>query len=230
MNSSVSHKNEIKGFSRLNFSKIDWDFMCGTNRWYTFNYENQDTIPIYKNAKGDLYVKAGGGTSKNTYYWYKDGKKYRTIVGDSLLFAPRESGTYYCKVTNREVTIKRYCLMDGCLFLPNQNLILRSAEVSVQPAKNNCDKKGFENKGFDDIAIFPNPAKENLFIRLKGVKGKRVSIQVLDRLGKVHLAHSIKLTDTTIKVDVNSLSNGFYVVRIQLEGRPVKTKTLIISN
>ena len=79
----------------------------------TFKYSPQNNIPI--TSEGDtLYVDAGGKIENNTYYWYKDSAKYKTIVGDSLLIAT-ESGRYYCEVTNSAV----------------DNLILQSDYINI---------------------------------------------------------------------------------------------------
>ena len=199
---------------------------------YNIFYENQDTIPIYKNEKNNLYVKAGGDIKKNSYTWYRDGQKYKTIVGDSL-FVPTESGTYYCEVRNCVITRKpKYCTYP--YYYPcktknsEQNLILRSDEISVRISSNSYAQEGLENKQPNNIILFPNPAKESVSIRLEEAKGKRVDIQVLDRFGGVHMKRSILFTDETIKLNVRSLSDGYYYVRIQVEGKLVVTKPLII--
>ena len=202
---------------------------------YDFYYENQDTIPIYKNEKNSLYVKAGGDIKKNSYTWYRDGRKYETIVGDSL-FVPTESGTYYCEVRNCVITRKpKYCTYPP--YYPcrikhsQQNLILHSDEILVQIESNGYTQEGLENKQPNNIILYPNPAKENVSISIENVEEKQVNIEVLDRFGGLHMKYSAKQsTNETIKLNTRSLSDGYYYVRIQVDGKQVVVKPLIIAH
>ena len=100
--------NDLESLDTLDIRNNNFTFQGVTSSISisTFEYSPQNNIPI--TSEGDtLYVKAGGKLENNTYYWYKDSAEYKTIVGDSLLIAT-ESGSYYCKVTNK--TVKKLTL------------------------------------------------------------------------------------------------------------------------
>ena len=224
LSGTVPNYNHLQKLSSLQISYNYFTFQgIATNlKIPEFSYEHQDTIPLYPNKENVLYVKAGGGVKNNTYNWYKDGKLYKTIVGDSV-FIPIESGTYYCKITNSIVTRPQGL---------GQNLVLQSNSktISVKIPEIDIFKSVVQEKQQGEIIFFPNPAKESVSIDLKKAKKKRVDIQVLDRFGGVHMKRSILFTDETIKLNVRSLSDGYYYVRIQVEGKPEIVKPLIIAH
>ena len=203
-----------------------------------FYYDYQQLIPIYQSAKGTLaknklYVKAGGDISKNTYYWYKDGTAYDTIAADSVLVVT-EPGTYYCVVTNSVITRadKEYQNLVLQSYLKTISLETPHIEIFVPElpvGEGEPVSLGLrENKR--EIILFPNPAKENVSINIEGAKGKRVDIDVLDRFGGLQMTHLIQpLTNEVIELNVRPLSNGYYYVRILLEGKQAIVKPLIIA-
>ena len=207
--------------------------------WTVFYYEGQRTIQIYQKYSNSLYVNAGGNMRKNTYYWYRDGILYKKIVGKNMLNI-KKSGKYYCKVVNSSVTKpnKRF-----------QNLVLKSSLadvtinngtfISIEILKSNVSKdfaQGRELIGAteqyknDKIILYPNPAKENVSISIEGTEGKRVVIKVLDRFGVLRMTHSTIPSNETIKLNVRSLLDDYYYVRIQVDGKQVVVKPLIIAH
>ena len=203
-------------------------------------YKNQSNIPIYKDAKKDLYVKAGGNIDKNTYYWYKNDVVYDTIVGDSL-FTPTEPGVYHCKVINSAITVyPNYCNFPDCIIISefyelddHKYLVLYSKKISISQTDLNhhyYTREELENKQKSDMVLFPNPAHKRVSINLKDVHGKQMNIRILDRLGNVRLTRSIKPTGRNIQFNIESLSKGNYYVQVQVKEKLVDTKTLIISD
>ena len=190
----------------------------------TFEYYPQPIIGVYQDNVNNLYVEAGiGDIEKNTYYWYKDYTKYKTIINDSTLTV-QESGTYYCKVV-KTVSLKDDNEKDIVL---NSNIFgISTATIITQ--ENQLTKRTTKEWG-DDMLIFPNPAKESVSIEVKGSKGKQVDIKVFDRLGVLRLERSVKPSTARISLDVSSLSHGYYYVRVQVEGKYMGVKTLIISH
>ena len=185
----------------------------------TFEYFPQNVIGIYKSNIDKLYVNAGRG---DTYTWYKDKVEYTTIQGDSTLTA-KESGAYYCEVT-KTVSLKGGNKKDIVL---NSNILYMGA---IQSQENQLTKR-ITREWDDDMLVFPNPAKERVYIYVPEVKGKQIDIQVFDQSGNLRIERSIKqFTDEKLTVDLSSLSHGYYYVRVQVEGKYMGIKTLIISH
>ena len=212
------------GRNRLTFEGIAANLFVGKGN-SIFSYGYQARIPIYKDeGERVLYVNAGGYVKNNTYYWYKNGKEYTTIIGNNTLFV-YSPGTYHCRVTNKLVT-KDY---EGDI-----RLILESDTISVNPpiryARRSLLAEGLEDKNKGGILLFPNPAQETVSISVQEAKGKPVSIQIFDQLGTLRLSRSIKrLTAPTVLLNVHSLFKGYYYVRIQVGGHPEIVKPLIIA-
>ena len=205
-----------------------------TNNYFTFKdiefnlndinkrirFNPQHLIDIYKSEEPVLYVKTGGGVHNNTYTWYKNDEEHKTIVGDSTLIV-NLPGVYYCKIVNNALSQGNY----------SSNFVLQSNStfVSISDLVANRLTRGIPPQE-SGIILFPNPAKGRVSIAAEGINGKRLEIRVFDRLGNLCLERSInQSTNANISLDVSSLSSGHYYLRIQVEGKAVVTKTLIIA-
>ena len=251
------------------FEGIEFD-LNDINRYISF--KPQYLIPIHVSKEHILSVKAGGGLENNTYTWYRDDKKYKTIVGDSALIIT-DPGNYYCKILNRTFSQGDYdnefVLQSNTIFVwyrddnKYKTIVGDSALIITDTCNHYCKvlNRTFSQGDYDNefvlqsnytfgaishvetkrlakgispqesgIILFPNPAKGSVSIDAKGVKGKRVDIQVFDQLGDLRLKRSIKQsTNAKISLDVSSLSQGHYYVQIKVGGKVVVTKPLIIS-
>ena len=228
------HNNQLSGtIPNFDYMPNLWGGLFLYNNNFTFQgvasnlgislfiYSPQNPIPIYKSEGNKLYVKAGGGVQNNTYTWYKDDAKYKTIVGDSTLVVTIP-GVYYCKIVNN-------ALSEG--FSSNGDFVLQSNSIRI--GISNVEAKRL-TRGISpeesDIVLFPNPAQGSVSIKAEGVKGKQVDIQVIDRSGGLQLERSVKPSTARISLDVSSLLRGNYYVRIKVGGKAVATKPLIISH
>ena len=198
-----------------------------------FFFDPQKPILIHKGKGNTIYVQAGGDLKKNTYTWYKDSAVYKTVVEDSALVVT-EPGSYYCRITRQFgdfyhsnypnyrpffVNLQSHSISIG--LIPTIELL--QEPLFTQTIENKEEKSG--------AILFPNPAKSRVSINIQGAEEKPVTIQVFDPLGTLRLSRSInQLTNTTAFLNVGSLSAGHYYVRIQVEGKPLATKQLLISH
>ena len=198
-----------------------------------FFFDPQKPILIHKGKGNAIYVQAGGDLKKNTYTWYKDSAVYKTVVGDSALVVT-EPGSYYCRITRQFgdfyhsnypnyrpffVNLQSHSISIG--LIPTIELLQES--LLTQTIESKEEKSG--------AILFPNPAKGRVSINIQGAEEKQVTIQVFDPLGRLRLSRSInQLTNTTAFLNVGSLSKGLYYVYIQVEGKPLATKQLLISH
>ena len=198
-----------------------------------FFFDPQKPILIHKGKGNTIYVQAGGDLKKNTYTWYKDSAVYKTVVEDSALVVT-EPGSYYCRITRQFgdfyhsnypnyrpffVKLQSHSISIG--LIPTIELL--QEPLFTQRIENKEEKSG--------AILFPNPAKGRVSINIQGAEEKQVTIQVFDQLGRLRLSRSInQLTNTTAFLNVGSLSKGLYYVYIQVEGKPLATKQLLISH
>lgn len=75
------------------------------------------------------------------------------------------------------------------------------------------------------LAIFPNPASNRLFIKAPSTHGL-ISLHVLNIQGRVIMAREFESTDGELELDISSLNQGIYFVRF-MSGDTIRTARLI---
>jgi hypothetical protein len=66
------------------------------------------------------------------------------------------------------------------------------------------------------ITVFPNPAKDELFIAFNGVSGK-VEVTLYNILGQQILTQPYYIKQTTLSLNISSLLRGIYILKVQTE-------------
>jgi Secretion system C-terminal sorting domain/GEVED domain len=77
----------------------------------------------------------------------------------------------------------------------------------------------FHEKMFD-FTVFPNPAKDEVWIDLKAFEGRNLDVILSDIAGKViHTEKVEKATAAPHRLDVSSIESGAYFITIQTSGK-----------
>ena len=72
----------------------------------------------------------------------------------------------------------------------------------------------------NDLVVFPNPAKEKVFINLKNFIGKNAVIQVYDARGVLYENRILdEIENDLLEIDLKNYHNGLYMISIKVEGR-----------
>jgi hypothetical protein len=82
----------------------------------------------------------------------------------------------------------------------------------------------------NSINIFPNPANDKLNINMLVKEQGELNIQIVDLTGKLLLTvanEKVKEGDFTKTVNISSLSNGLYVVKVTINGNTSSSKLTI---
>jgi PKD repeat protein len=80
----------------------------------------------------------------------------------------------------------------------------------------------------DLIRIFPNPAKEELYISFQANEDESIQFQFLNVGGQIVIADRFTIRDTNYKMDISYLPKGIYFLRIVGEQRVYTQKIFII--
>jgi hypothetical protein len=101
--------------------------------------------------------------------------------------------------------------------------------VYMQPTFSYCNNFG-ESEVFD-FSIYPNPAKENIFVEISN-SGVPFSIEIINACGKSLMYNEFGKGNTTMSVfsksfDISDLSNGVYIIKI-ISNDKILTKRFII--
>lgn len=71
-----------------------------------------------------------------------------------------------------------------------------------------------KNSAASQIKIFPNPAKEELQVKWQSLEKTSGHIEILDVLGRVCLSQKINERENEMQLNIKSLENGVYFIRI----------------
>lgn len=88
---------------------------------------------------------------------------------------------------------------------------------------------GIADNKMVETSVYPNPAKETVFISVKGFTGD-AQMTVTDVAGKVVINQKVSTDDAgKIKVNMNQLTNGMYVFNLQLADGTVSKFNVVIN-
>ena len=168
---------------------------------HAIDYSPQANIPVHQHDN-TLSVYAGGTLSNNTYKWFKcegtTSTLVATIKGDSI-FHPSESGRYHVKVLNSVATqLKLYSkLID---YTASNNAVIASAENALR-----------QNDKTNSFRVYPNPAKDILFVQTNG----NASFSLLNQSGKILVITNINGKGS---INISSVAAGLYYLRNNSSG------------
>ena len=147
----------------------------------------------------------GNATSWNIHYRVEGGEwNNASATTNTYVINGLEAETVY------EIEVQADC--------GNGNLSDWSAPIHISTAYD-----GIENRLENSVSLYPNPAKEYVDIRVDGDVNVK-SMEVYDVYGK--LINTVMVTENPTRINVSSLANGMYFVRVSTEAGMV-TKTFI---
>ena len=90
---------------------------------------------------------------------------------------------------------------------------------------------GFEERSYNEVKLYPNPANEQATIAINGYKGDVINITVTNLLGEVVLDdvfYNINSSVSSYNIDLNSLRNGIYSVNLRGENLFIAKKLQVV--
>ncbi|MFO8235587.1 MAG: T9SS type A sorting domain-containing protein, partial [Bacteroidales bacterium] len=139
--------------------------------------------------------------SFSSYEW-QDGSTDRTYDAD-------EEGTYWVRVTNQF----------GCSAA--DTIVLIEGEEDI-------DDTGVESvEETDNIKIFPNPARDKIFVELDVDESLLRSMRLVDATGAVVYSGEDYRTDDVITIETNNYARGVYYLILQLGDNIYQKKVVL---
>jgi type IX secretion system substrate protein len=88
----------------------------------------------------------------------------------------------------------------------------------------------FEQVDSYKMTLFPNPATEEVTIRLQGLKGGEATLTIFDQLGRTVLVQRLAEGQTSLTLDLKDglFRNGIYMVSAVTDGQRL-TKRLVVA-
>jgi len=108
--------------------------------------------------------------------------------------------------------------------------------VSESSAQNNL----FENNSGDStnvnfyelqkLKLYPNPANDYLFIDYDVLFVKEAKLKIYNSIGAVIFSKTLEEKQDKLKVPVSEYQNGLYFCSLQIDGKLLNTKKILINH
>jgi endonuclease I len=85
------------------------------------------------------------------------------------------------------------------------------------------------NKNLSNALVYPNPALDNLNIKLYQLLGKNSTLTITDVAGRIVKQQAVNINTVNISIDVKTLSSGRYFVKIVNENQIINESFVIIK-
>ena len=81
----------------------------------------------------------------------------------------------------------------------------------------------------ENFTIFPNPAKDFVYLNLKNYEGQQLQVQLTNSLGQIIFQDKV-FTDsnTPLSIPISDFKDGVYLVSVIRKNGPIKSKKLVI--
>ena len=154
---------------------------------------------------------------------YKNGNTLKVVAADYHSSHSRICPiTEYCSYTEAEVFL---CDPSGSSYISSED------RSSLWYNTSNLDLHTSRIPLTGDMTVFPNPAREFVFVTLSDAKigtGK-VNIEVYDMAGKLQVSKVTDYQNAPIQVNLSELNAGLYLIRLEQSGK-VFTDRIIKAN
>jgi glutathionyl-hydroquinone reductase len=125
-----------------------------------------------------------------------------------------------------------YCAQLGFSFKTNNSDSIGNTVISDQLyteliRNEKVSKETFKNK--TNYFLFPNPAKDELFVNSANTENELIQLEILDANAKTIAKQVVSINNYLGKLNLN-LINGIYTVKITTKQGTYEYKKLIISN
>lgn len=140
-------------------------------------------------------------SSATTYQWYLNGT---AIPGaTSQIYTPAQSGIYLVRITDA----------NGCVYMYSAGFDYTAAGVGVGPE---------EESG--DWTIYPNPTDGILHVQFTQSPGTEFTLRLYTLTGQLAAQYT-----NTQTLDVSSLSNGMYMLKLVVDGKEISVQRFILN-
>ncbi len=213
----------------MNKSTVDQDPLhtkIGDHQYHHFKIEvpqNNSQISLTLNAQAgyhlNVYVnKNSYAFQSNALYSDRSDNTYKTLNISNL-----DAGTYYVSV-ECDTAVVTFQQSWGLEYIGNL-AVLEGIAYSIEYVQT-VGLEELEPK--NQLSLFPNPVSNQLYFSFNSTSESSFSIEILNSLGQVIKSqNNLMLTDDCKKIDVSTLANGIYFLRVKNVDGNAFTKSFI---
>lgn len=81
----------------------------------------------------------------------------------------------------------------------------------------------------DEVIVYPNPARNKVLMNLGKHAGKSLELKVTSVTGSVFISRSYDHTDDQLKLSLEDLNSGVYIIQLNFPGNTVIQKKLVVT-
>jgi hypothetical protein len=110
---------------------------------------------------------------------------------------------------------------------------------SVFASQIDGDQNPFNNKNQKDstniyeiqkLKLYPNPASDHLYIEYDVIFVKEAKLQIYNSIGAVVYTKKLVEKQDHVKISVSEYKNGLYFCSLQIDGKLLNTKKILINH
>ncbi|HHB79707.1 MAG TPA: T9SS type A sorting domain-containing protein [Saprospiraceae bacterium] len=134
--------------------------------------------------------------------------------------------------TGNSHTAQAYTFLDKDIFSERDEPTtvyyrLKSVDLDEKFVYSDSQSIFFEPIG-GQIAIYPNPTKENLFIKITD-DTPEITVELTNSLGQVMLSQKYSLSSNRVAIDVSAFPKGWYLVKVVADKKELAGERILIG-
>lgn len=226
MGGEIGYDVSIEDNGRLSNKPYKWQYLSDPNRVRAYNEISKiNRLKQHVSFSSDDYSYNVNGTGK--IFKVNHDSMNTVIVGNldvvDLNLTPvfQHDGWWYDYISGDSINVTDV----------NQTLSIAPGEYKIYTDKKIDANKiqgpdGLENTAHNPLKVFPNPAKDQLFIQLSYTGIQEVQIMAAD--GKLALRQSFNNGQSQERISLEALVPGFYLVQVS-DGEHTYSQRIIIE-
>ena len=96
--------------------------------------------------------------------------------------------------------------------------------------QNQTDSTSINFNELQKLKIYPNPASNYLFIEYDIIFIKEAKLQIYNSIGAIVYTKILVEKQDNFKISVSDYKNGLYFCSLQIDGKPLNTKKILINH
>jgi type IX secretion system substrate protein len=127
--------------------------------------------------------------------------------------------------------MKRFILFIVSVFIISFSFANNNLELSdLEENMSQIDTSKVNFYELQTIKLYPNPASDHVFIDYEIIFVKEAKLQIYNSIGAVVFSKELKDKHDKIKVLVSDFKNGLYFCSLQIDGKLLNTRKIIINH
>ena len=80
------------------------------------------------------------------------------------------------------------------------------------------------------LKLYPNPASDHIFIEYDVIYIKEAKLQIYNSIGAIVYTKTLEEKQDNLRISVSDYKNGLYFCSLQIDGKLLNTKKILINH